>query len=276
MKRSLILAGAVVAVSTQVPFAQEHLDALLTRDPGNPTAIPTGSFDFDGFAVVELPPATVYGNDLEEPAPGLDLLVGETGFTALGATAAASLLGGTGLTNLPGGESVRFDLHTFNLYGGPMANLFYWDGLDTNGNGDPADDIDFQPATGVTLALERAGLFSAAVDGSNANVPGFEIAVTALDDPGSGDDETGFLHEDLDAILDDGDSDPGTGLPLGIYVLAMNVSYDAASSDQLFWVYNAGLGKAGEPAHDAALEYVPEPAGALLLTLGGLLVIRRR
>lgn len=277
MNRNSMLSISVgLFAFTDAVFAQEHLDSLLTRDPANAASIPTGSFDFDGFAVAEFPPVNVYGNDLEEPAPGLDVLVGETGFTAIGATAATTLLAGTGLTNLAGGVSIRFDLNAFSLYGGPSSNLLYWNGLDTNGNGDPADDINFQPASGVSLSLERAGLFSASVNGANTNVPGFEIDSTALDNPGTADDETGFLHNDLDALLDDGDNDPGTALPLGIYVLAMNVSYPGASSDQLFWVYNAGLGAAGEPAHDAAMAYVPEPAGLLVLAMGALAMFHQR
>ncbi len=274
MFRKFVSTFAITALTSPV-FAQ-HMDALLTRDPANSSTIPTGTFDFDGFSVAEFPQVSKFGSDLEEPIPNADLLVGETGFTALGATAATSLLAGSGLTNLPGGVGVRFDLLTFNLYGGPSANLLYWNGADTNGNGDPADDIDFQPATGVSLSLERGGVFSAAVTGANTNVPGFEIDLTAIDDPGTTDDETGFLHQDLDAVFDDGDGDAGTPLPLGIYVLAMNVSYPGATSDTLYWIYNAGLGVDGEPAHDAAIDYVPEPGSLGLLALGFFGLLRRR
>jgi len=274
--RSLFSVGALSAALTYSAAAQhDHVDVMPVFDAARPAAIPTGAFDFDGFTVVELPPTSVFGGDLEEPAPGVDLLAGELGFTALSAAAAATLLSGTGYSQLAGGQALRFDLQSFSLPGAiGSANLWYWDGVDDDGDGDYADDIDFAPATGVTLALERdGGIFSAVVDGANAAIAGFEIGVTALDDGGTADDETGFLHVDLDALLDDGDADPLTEVTAGIYVVGLTLAYPGAASDPLLFVYNGGL---GEDAHDAALDYVPEPTGLALLLLGAALLRTRR
>lgn len=269
---TLTLASTLALAPTA--SAQEHFDALLTRDTANPGFMPTGEFDFDGFALQTLPQVEIYGNDLEEPVPGADLYVGEAGFFAPAASFAPTILGGTGLTQLPGGVDVRFDFRAFNLYGGgTFSNLWYWDGVDDDGDSDFANNIDFAPAFGVTLSLERAGVFSASVDGANVDVNGFVIDTTALDNPGTADDETGFMHNDLDALLDDADNDPLTAIPTGVYVLGTVISDDAANSALLYWVFAVG---ADEAAHAAAIDYVPEPTSALALLAGVALLAPRR
>lgn len=267
----MLLLSASVAAASEV-----HLDVLAVRDLGNPDRIETGAFDFDGFTLESLPPVRVYENDLEEPFSGAGLLIGEAGFVALSATAAEALLAGTGYTHLPGGVDLRFDFNAFSLGGGPAANLWYWDGLDDDGDGDFAEDIDFQPAAGATLTFERSGgVFSASVDGGPGAVSGFVIAQTLLDNPPTDDeDETGFLHLDLDGILDDGDGNPLTLPPLGVYVLSLTLAYNP-QSDPIFWVFNGGLGEAGEPAVEAAVAFVPEPATGLILALLAAACARR-
>src|SRR5262249_8395917 len=160
--------------------------------------------------------------------------------------------------------------------GAGPANLWYWDGIDANGNGNYFDDIHFAPAAGVTLSIEaNGGVQSAHLNGSNNNVAGFSVGVTATDDPSTPTvDETGFLHHDLDALLEP--TVAGGPIPLGIYVLGYQFSYPGAQSVELYRVYNGGLGAAGEPAVAAAREYVPEPGSLVLLAAGGLLVASRR
>ncbi len=279
--RNFFIRAAVLAIAgVGSAVAQEHFDAMPVLDPATPGFMPTGSFDFDGFSVEQLPQQTVYGNDLEDAGPGTGVFVGETGFTALSATAAATQLAGTGFSNLAGGLDLRFDFRSFTLPGSSaQANLFYWDGADTNGNMDPSDDIAFAPATGAILTLEKdGGLTSAAVSGVDLATPGFVIGATAFDNPGTpGVDETGFLHLDLDALLDDGDGDGLTSAAAGIYVMSMRLSVPGAASAPIFWVYNVGLGEEGEAAHDAAIDFVPEPAaGLMLLTLGAFVLRMRR
>lgn len=269
MRKLTIAALPLLTTFVSLVRAQEHLDALALFDPAHPSTIPTGSFDFDGFAVVDLPPKRVYGNDLEDPFAGAGFLSGEAGFTGLAAEAAQTQLNGTGYTHLPASVTLRFDYTSFSLNGGgSQANLWYWDGLDQNGNGDPADDIAFAPAIGSTFSLEKfGGAFSASVTGTAAAAAGFAIDTTAVDNPGTAQDETGFFHLDLDALLSGN---------AGIYVIGMHISYPGATSEELFWVYNAGLGEAGEAAHDAAIAYVPEPATGVGAALAMLLLARRR
>lgn len=256
----------------------QHLDVMPVSVIGDPSRIETGAFDFGTFSVAGLPPQRAYENDLVEPAPGADLLVGEAGFSAPGATAAAALLGGTGYANLPGGVNLRFDFRSFNACGSTQAaNLWYWGGLDDDHDGDYSDDLDFHPASGAALTFERsAGLLSATVDGGPLAVPGFVIGTTATDDAGTADDETGFLHVDLDALLDDTDSDPGTAVPTGIYAVSLTLSHSGSTAEPIFWVFNAGLGEDGEGAAEAALACIPEPSSlACVAMLASLGVFRR-
>lgn len=277
MKRFIILVsiGSVFSAST---IAEEgHVDVMPVAVIGDPSRIETGSFDFDGFAVAELPSVRVYENDLED-LPGADLYVGEAGFTAPSASVAASQLNGTGYTNLPGGVDVRFNFRTFNVGGGNVrANLWYWNGIDANGNQDFCDDVSFAPASGVSLTFDRnAGLFSASVNGSDQNVSGFVVDTTLFDDLNTPDDETGFMHLDLDAILDDGDLDELTPIPAGIYAISLEVLAGDIGADPIFWLFNAGLGEEGEPAAECAAEVVPEPSSLALLALGAAAMLRRR
>lgn len=276
MKRALSICVASILSATAVAD-EGHLDVMPVSVIGQPTRLDTGAFDFDGFAVAGLPPLRKFESDLEEPLPGADLLAGESGFSAISATAAQTELAGTGFSHLPGGVNLRFDFRAFDIGGVGLANLWYWDGVDDNGNGDFSDDIDFAPASGVTLSLERdAGLFSASVNGSTSDVNGFVIGTTLIDDLLTPEDETGFLHLDLDALLDDADNDAGTPLPLGVYVISLSVSHDGgAAADPIFWVYNGGLGEDGEAAVEAAFDFVPEP-GSLALLLVGAALLRRR
>lgn len=273
-----VVGPTIVAGAWSLSAVGQHVDVMPVRVAGEPARIETGAFDFGAFQVVGLPPLRVFEGDLDEPVPGVGLLAGESGFTSLSATAAAALLKGTGYTHLPGGVAVRFDFNAFSLGGQPAANLWYWDGIDVNGNGDYSDDIQFAPAAGVQLSFERsAGLFRATVDGGPAAVAGFVIGTTLLDNPGSADDETGFLHVDLDVLLEDGDGGPFTALPLGVYALSLTLRDDGgATSEPIFWVYNGGLGEDGEPAVEAAVAYVPEPASATLLVLSSATLLRRR
>lgn len=267
----IVSTGVIVS-----PVFAQHVDVMAVSVISDPSRIETGAFDFDGFSVAGLPPLRAYENDLDEPFAGADLLIGEAGFTSPSASYAAANLAGAGYSNLPGGVDLRFDFHSFAIGGGPSANLFYWDGVDDNNNGDFADDLDLQPASGATLAFEKdAGLFSASVNGANADVPGFIVEVTAVDDLGTPEDETGFMHIDLDALLDDGDSDPLTPLAQGVYLVQLTIN-DGRESAPFYWAFNAGLGEEGEPAVDAVLDAVPEPGAVMLLIVGSLFAARRR
>lgn len=263
---SIALSGLV-----SLPAAAQHVDVMAVSVVGDPAALETGAFDFGAFSVAELPPTRVYENDLEEPFAGADLLTGEAGFTSPSAALAASSgLLGLGFGALAGGVDLRFDFHSFSLGSGPGGNLFYWDGVDDDNDGDFADDIDLQPASGATLTFEKlGGLFSATVDGAASDVPGFVIDTTAVDDLGTSEDESGFLHLDLDAILDDGDSDTLTPLPLGVYVVQLTLN-DGRESAPFFWVFNGGLGEEGEAAVEAVVGAVPEPSGLMLLAASWL------
>lgn len=277
MKRFIntVSIGFVFAIPA---FAEEgHVDVMPVAVIGDPSRIETGSFDFDGFSVAGYPGVRVYENDLEA-LPGADLYVGEAGFSAPSAAVAASQLNGTGYTNLPGGVDVRFNFRTFNIGGGNLrANLWYWNGLDSNGDQDVCNDLQFAPASGTTITFDRnAGLFTASVDGSDQNVPGFVVDTTLFDDLNTPDDETGFMHLDLDAILDDGDLDELTPVPAGIYALSLDVYAGDAAADPIFWLFNAGLGEEGEAAADCAADVVPEPASLALLSLGAAALMRRR
>lgn len=279
MKRFLNLTTISIASAVSAFAGGGHLDLMPLAVVGDPSRIETGSFDFDGFAIGQIPPQRIYENDLDEPIAGADLLAGEAGFTSPSATTAAALLSGTGYTHLAGGIDVRFDFRTFNIGGGAThANLWYWDGADSDNDGDYSNNVNFAPASGVTLTFDRgAGLFTSSVDGGASAVPGFVVGTTAIDDPMTADDETGFFHDDLDALLDDADSDSGTLVPHGLYVVSLDVSAGGIGSQPIYWIFNAGLGEEGELAADAARDVVPEPASlALCLIAGAAFASRRR
>lgn len=263
MRTFMVGVSALVIGSAAVALAEEgHLDVMPVAVIGDPSRIETGAFDFDGFAVDSLPPVRVYENDLDDL--GIGLLVGEAGFTSPSAFVAATQLGGSGYTNLAGGVDVRFDFRSFSVQGGPAVNLWYWDGVDDDNDLDFSDDVDFQPA-GATLTFEKlGGAFSVSVDGSSAGVAGFVVDTTIFDDPGTSEDETGFMHLDLDALLD-GDA--------GIYAILLDVTAGADAAP-IFWLFNAGLGEEGEAAVEAAADVVPEPATGAALAIAVLALLR--
>jgi len=255
--------------------AQEvHLDVLVVRDGTNASPLETGGFDFERFEIAAFPPVRIFENDLENPGKGADLLIGELGFISLSADS-ANLMLPPAYTHLPGGAAVRFDFNAFGL-GGGVANLWYWDGVDDDGDNDFADDVDFQPAIGVSLTAEAlGGALSATVDGSPFGVPGFVFGTTATDDAKTTVNETGYLHVDLDVLLDDSDTDPLTSIPLGVYAYSVTFGFNP-QTDPIIVVLNGGLGLDGEPAVEAAVAFVPEPGTLVLLAAGGLLLSRRR
>jgi len=250
-----------------------HFDVLLAQSATDPSHLATGAFNFEDFEVAALPPVRVYEYDLEAPGVGADLLTGELGFVSLSADSAALLP--PAYTHLPGGVAVRVDFNSFGL-GGGVSNLWYWDGIDDDADHDFTDDIDFQPAEGVSLALEAlGGALTASVDGSAFGVPGFHVGTTAFDDAETAGNETGFLHLDLDVILDDLDADPLTLVPSGVYAYSVSFGFNP-QTDPIYIVLNGGLGEEGEPAVEAVVAYIPEPGTLLLLAFDGVLLMRRR
>ncbi len=163
---------------------------------------------------------------------------------------------------LPAMAEVKFAIAAPTI-NGHAANLFYWDG---------DGDVDFQPASGVTLTMS-VGSFSATADGTNTIVPGFNIETTDAD---------GIIHRHPDYVLDDGIA--GSYPPAGIYLLPLVGKMDGLSDSDLFAITFAA-GTVDEPIHDAAVAWVeahvvPEPTAMNLALIaavvGGSIGLRRQ
>ena len=258
MRHALTLALTLTASAAAGHASAQHADSLLVVDPdGNLVA---GQIDFDSTSILNVD-TRVYEGEFEGPFGPFDNIwtTDEPGFNALSS-------GNTGLlpvgyTTLPGETSVTFDANAITLNGN-TANLWHWDGL--------GDTVNFAAVTGpTTLEISKSPTvdFSAILDGSDADITGFEIAETT---------SSGFLHQHIDFAVTD-TSAPDTGF----YLWSLTLHAGAGlQTDPLYFVH--GLGIEDEVAHEAAIGYVeaslvPEPGSAILLMLGvtGLLARQR-
>lgn len=170
-------------------------------------------------------------------------------------------------SGLPVGSQFKFNL---------LGDLQFWDG---------SGEVAFADvSSGESLDL-NFGASTRTLTGSSGAQAGFNIQTV-----GAG----GTVHRHLNAFLNgpDGNTLPagpgswGAGDSIqaadGIYMFSMQLLLDPnggiASSDPIFIVFNNGL---DEEVHDSAIEWVntnlvPEPMGASLVGLLGMLLVRRR
>ena len=141
-------------------LAQQHVDVLPYNDAG---AIKTGKFDFDiNDFVLDV---RLFAEDMTFVEPTFHG-TGAPGFTT-----------GGGLILLPN-QGLGFDVSAITVAGG-VHNLLYWDGVDDDDDGDYLEDVDFgTPNPGEDMRLFKPLNNTAILDGSSADVPGFEIDIT--------------------------------------------------------------------------------------------------
>lgn len=245
----LFILTVTVLLALRATSAFAHFDAVpyVADDQ-----IVTGGHD-DGTNE-DLPVARVFGYDFGED-PNDPFFAQDPGFNAA-----------TG-SGLPVGQSLSFNI---------LGSLGYWDGTGA---------VAFTaPASSESVRL-NFGATNRTIDGSSAAQSGFSLGTI-----GAG----GTLHKHLNAFLQgsDGNAVPagagawgagdGVEAAAGVYLIELQLTVNGASgiADSLpFWiVYNNGL---DEELHDEAIDWVqanlvPEPASMALLSLGGLLLWRRR
>ena len=140
-----------------------------------------------------------------------DFAVNNPGYNSL-AAGSPSLPAGT--QALPGNAALAWDFLPMTI-APRTANLFYWNGLESDGSpGIMPSDVQFGalPGTSYTLSLFDQSGAGIAVDGSNNFVPGGTIDNTAAD---------GSLHRHRYYFLQDNDGNNATLPADGIYLFAM-------------------------------------------------------
>ncbi len=234
----LLTAGAAQA---------QHADALLVITPGD--QLVTGLYDFGSNTLVSTDTHVLEG---EFDAFGT---IDEPGFNAL-SSGNAQLP--AGYSTLPGSTAVDFVGKAFSI-GAQTSNLWFWDAT---------GPVVFTPVTdGTILNVSKAPAvsFSANLDGSASDVPGFTIDTTAAD---------GFLHKHIDFSIID-----ATTAAEGFYLWSFEISAGSYTSDPVYFVH--GLGDHDEELHEEAIEYVetnivPEPASLAMLASGAVCLLRRK
>lgn len=213
-----------------------HADYLPVQDAGG--KLVTGLADYDNNVLSA--PVRLFHRDLDSSFFGSD-----PGFTAVSQANVPA-----GYFALPPNIALAFDFAAISLYGQTVSNLWYWDGVDANSNGNYLDDVDFHPVVGTTLTA-RFTPFSTFVDGGDSDVPGFNIQTTT---------DTGAVHRHLNFQLSGG---PG-GMPAeGLYLESMRVRMAGlAKSDPFYTVFVTT--SPSSAAYNAAVSW----AGAHLLLPG--------
>lgn len=244
MYRSSSMFAVVLSALALLPNAAtaDHFDIAPYFQSGK---LLTGGLDHLGTHAA--PPITVYGYDFgEDPADPFNP-------TDPGVNQAA------GVGNLPAGAPLRYNI---------LSSLRYWDGS----GAEPA----WTAPPGQTHLDLWMGTTSRTLTGSSGAQSGALIQSVATG---------GVVHKHFTSSLfaDNTSSNVPTDLGFvapadGVYAFSLELTLTHESttytSDPLWVVFNNGL---SETAHDAAIEsLVPEPAGLGLLTMGSLMLLRRR
>jgi hypothetical protein len=252
--RLFAFSAVVVCGSFNVARA-DHADMLIAQDPSG--KLVTGIADFDNSQWVvgarsfegELPAVAL----VDDPS-GIDFEA-DPGFNARSQADLDADNPPTGsYLALPALADVNFAIVPLAI-GGNAANLFYWNGLGA---------VNFLPAVGVTLTM-TVGSFSAAADGANSVVPGFDLETT---------DSAGVIHRHPDYVLDDGIA--GSYAPDGVYLLPLVAKMNGLADSDPFTITFAA-GEVNPDVHAAAAAWVeahvvPEPS-AFVLAAWPLLVL---
>ncbi len=241
-----IVAGVVISIVAGSGIARaQHFDVLVQQQEG---ALVTGSADFDSNQWTL--GRRVFLRDFDE-----DFAINNPGFNALG-SAAPNLPFGSGA--LPASEALSWDFLPMEI-AAVGSNLFYWNGLDSDGVGGLSpDDVAFGlPPTGYRLGLFDKANSGHFVDGTDDFVPGGVIDNTAAD---------GSLHRHRFFCLDDGNG-CGASQPVdGIYLVAMQLRMTGLESAQpIFFVFGTP-GSAVAALDDAAVPWVEQHVETLVVT----------
>jgi hypothetical protein len=205
-----------------------HSDYLIVQDAQG--KLVTGISDFDSNQLSA--PSRLFHRELDATFFGSD-----PGFNAVSQANVPS-----GYFALPGNTPLAFDFAVMSLYGQTVANLWYWDGVDANHNGDYLDDVDFQPVMDTTLTF-RVTPYSATIDGSGDDVPGFNIQTTT---------DTGTIHRHPNMQMDGGVG----GVPAqGLYLLAMRVRMDGLQESDPFYLVLASDDASIAPYYPAGVTW---------------------
>lgn len=233
LSRAFLLQFTLLAAGVAAAQTNEN-DVLICSPADEPDALATGVVDvISGQASV---PVRVFGESAG-PISGIDDLRGDEGFFAY--SSAAQLP--PGYVPPPGLTDIGFDFRTFTI-GTESHNLWYWDPS-------TEPDVTFSaPPAGVSLSFTKTpvSFFTATVDGSPVDVPGFTIDRTS---------SAGGLHKHLNIVIADADDDPGTPVPPGIYAAAYTLRHESGASPPVILVLNGGMGAAGTAPQQAAIEF---------------------
>ncbi len=205
----LVTIGAVSGVPRVARAV--HSDILVVQDSQG--KLVTGIADIDHSDLSA--PSRLFHRELDSTFFGSD-----PGFNAVSPVNVPD-----GYLALSADTPLAFDFAALSLHLQSVSNLWYWDGIDDNGNGNLEDDVDFLPAVATTFTAKLTP-FSALVDGAAADVPGFNIQTTS---------DTGAMHRHLNFQLAGGPA----GTPLeGLYLVSMRMRMNGlARSDPLYIVF---------------------------------------
>jgi hypothetical protein len=176
----------------------------------------------------------------------------DPGFNALGE---GSVNLPPGVEALPGDAVLGWDFSPMRI-DNLAANLFYWNGADSDGvPGFTSDDVRFgpQPGPGYRFYMRN---FSYFVTGADAAVPGGPIGETDTD---------GSLHAHIDFFLDDGDGDSGTTPAHGMYLLSLRLRMPSLKTSLPAYLVFRTHGASIAALDNAAIPWVSDNADTLVL-----------
>jgi hypothetical protein len=234
----ILLSTAIMAGAGSGIARAQHLDVLSQQQNGR-LVTGTGDFDHDAWTLG----LRVFHRDF-----GSTYAINNPGFNSIGAGSPDMPAGASAL---PANQPLSWDFLPMTI-GDLSANLFYWNGQDSDGvAGFTPADVKFGalPTPAYTLTLFDLNNVGHAVDGTNTFVPGGTIDNTASD---------GFMHRHLFFFLQDNDGDSSTTPADGLYLLALHLKMPGlATSLPVFMIFGTP-GSSVSAEDDAALPWVEQ------------------
>lgn len=232
MKKQVLLAAIICFSSIGQPTRAQHLDVLVQVVDGE---IVTGAANYDNNTW--LVGQQVYKRQLlsnfRTPDPGFTGL--ETGNPLLE----------PGVQGLAPQIDLLLDIVPTTI-DGHQANFWWWDGVDSVGDGYELADVAFGRAPpGVTWNLFDADFDLHTADGSDSVVAGALIQETFSD---------GAVHNHLVMQVADGDGNTQTTPPQGIYMTAMMFQAEGYEASEPFFFVHRTSGTTNDP-RDVAAEW---------------------
>jgi len=243
MRQQLILLrlGIFIAIlPTSSMAVAQHYDVLIQRQD-NKIVIGAADFDQVSFTIG----ARVFSRDFDS-----DYEIDDPGFNSLSNT---SPFIPAGYSALPVSSPVNWDFLPMKVET-TIANLMYWNGLDTNENGVDVLDVSLGTSPGYTLSLAGVG-GTVTADGTAQVKSGF-LASTG---------SNGSMHQHRDYTLDDGDMNSGTNPVDGIYLVALQLRMDVLEASVPFFLV-FGTPFSTLDARNAAVTWVQQRVDTLVFT----------